>query len=310
MQPILIYLIEPPRLIILGLLLSATWVHFRGKEKMRFARTMGDLGTLVAPYNALVYLTSRTPNRPYLDEAAFPEMQVIKDNWQVFRDEGLRLRADGAVKGVVSENADIAFDSFYRRGWTSFYITWYGHPLPSAERLCPKSIALLKQGPTIKGARFANLPAGAGLGRHRDPFAGFVRYQLALDTPKSDDCWIKVDGERRSWRDGQVMIFDETYVHEASNQTDKDRLILFCDVERPVAAPMQPINRLFLRLVMGSSGTQNEPGEKIGALNTFYGWVSGIHGWLKRLKAKNRRLYYAQKWAALAVLAAVFLAPY
>jgi cytochrome oxidase assembly protein ShyY1 len=73
---------------------------------------------------------------------------------------------------------------------------------------------------------------------------------------------------------------------------------------------MRPINRLFLKLVMGSSGTQNEPGEKVGALNTFYGWISGVHGWLKRIKLTNRRLYYAQKWAALALLAAIFLAPW
>ena len=310
MQPILLYLIEPPRLLIYGLFLSAIWVQSRGREKMRFARTMGDLGTLAAPYNALVYLTSKTPNRPYLDETHFPEMQVIKDNWQLFREEGMRLRAEGATHGAVSENTDIAFDSFYRRGWTSFYITWYGHPLPSAQRLCPKSVELLSSVPTIKGALFANLPAGSFLGRHRDPFAGFVRYQVALDTPNSDDCWISVDGEKRSWRDGQVMIFDETYVHEVRNDTDKDRLVLFCDVERPVAAPMRPINRLFLKLVMGSSGTQNEPGEKVGALNTFYGWISGFHGWLKQIKLTNRRLYYAQKWAALALLAAIFLAPW
>lgn len=310
MQSVLTYLVEPPRLVIWGLLLSATWVHFRGREKLRFARTMGDLGTLVAPYNALVYLTSKTPNKPYLDASHFPEMQLIRDNWRVFREEGMRLRAEGATHGAVSDNTDIAFDSFYRRGWTSFYITWYGHPLPSAERLCPKSVELLRQVPTVKGALFANLPAGAFLGRHRDPFAGFVRYQVALDTPNSDDCWIEVDGQRRSWRDGEVMVFDETYVHEVRNETDKDRLVLFCDVERPVAAPMRPINRLFLKLVMGSSGTQNEPGEKVGALNTFYGWISGAHGWLKQLKLTHRRLYYAQKWVALAVLAGVFLLPY
>jgi len=310
MQPALLYLIEPPRLVILGLFLSAVWVQSRGREKMRFARTMGDLGTLVAPYNALVYLSSKTPNTAYLDESHFPEMQVIKNNWQVFREEGLRLRQDGATHGVVTENTDIAFHSFYKRGWKSFYITWYGHPLPSAERLCPRSVELLRQVPTIRGALFANLPAGAFLGRHRDPFAGFVRYQLGLDTPNSDDCWIRVDGEKRSWRDGEVLIFDETYVHDASNFTDKDRLILFCDVERPVAAPMRPLNRAFLSLVMGSSGTQNEPGEKVGSLNTFYGWVSGAHGWLKQLKSTHRSLYYAQKWVAIALLAAVFLAPW
>jgi beta-hydroxylase len=306
---ILAYLVEPPRLLVYGLIASTVLVQLRGREKLRFARTMGDLGTYAWPYNALVYLTSRTPNRPYLPEWDFPEMQVIKDNWRVLRDEALKLRSEGAVHGSIGDQ-DIAFSSFYRRGWKSFYIKWYGHPLPSAERLCPRSAALLNQVPSIRGALFANLPAGGSLGRHRDPFAGFVRYQLGLETPNSDACWISVDGEKRSWRDGEVLIFDETYVHEVLNDTDKDRLILFCDVERPVAAPMRPINRAFLSLVMGSSGTQNEPGEKIGTLNTVYGVVSGAHKWLKQLKARHRRVYYAQKWVTLGLLGAVFLAPY
>ncbi len=41
-----------------------------------------------------------------------------------------------------------------------------------------------------------------------------------------------MDGERHSWRDGHGVVFDETYLHWAENRSDKDRLILFCDIER------------------------------------------------------------------------------
>jgi aspartyl/asparaginyl beta-hydroxylase (cupin superfamily) len=49
---------------------------------------------------------------------------------------------------------------------------------------------------------FTELPSGSYLGKHRDPYAGSVRYHLGLVTPNSDDCFIEVDQERYSWRDG------------------------------------------------------------------------------------------------------------
>ena len=88
--------------------------------------------------------------------------------------------------------------------------------------------------PNVHGAMFAMLPPGAKLGAHRDPFAGSLRYHLGLVTPNSDDCFIIVDGEKCVWRDGEAIMFDETFIHTAENRTDQNRIILFCDVERPM----------------------------------------------------------------------------
>lgn len=81
---------------------------------------------------------------------------------------------------------------------------------------------------------FAELPSGSHLGKHRDPYAGSVRYHLGLSTPNDERCFIEVDGVRRSWHDGEVIIFDETFVHWAQNDTEQTRIILFCDIERPM----------------------------------------------------------------------------
>ena len=309
MQAFLLYLIEPPRLILLALALSATFVNLRGRVRLKFARQLTDHSTFMAPYNALVYLYSRASTRPYLDLADFPAMRRVTENWQVFRDEGLKLMDEGKVRAATGAN-DVGFHTFFKRGWKRFYLKWYEHPIPSAETLCPKSAALLRSIREVKGAMFATLPPGGRLGRHRDPFAGSVRYHLGLRTPNDDACWIEVDGERRSWRDGEAMVFDETYVHEALNETDVTRLILFCDVERPMAGLMAPVNRWFMRRVMGETGTQNEEGETIGAINRLYASVAGLQAWLKALKEKNRPLYYTQKWVGISAVLALFLAPY
>jgi beta-hydroxylase len=209
MQSVLYYLLQPPRLALLLLALSAACVHFRGRVRLKFARQITDHSTFTAPYNALVYLSSRAPNRPFLDPADFSELQAITDNWWVFREEGLRLMDEAKITTAIGDN-DVGFHTFFKRGWKRFYLKWYGNNLPSALALCPKSAALLNSMPKIHGAMFATLPPGGKLGRHRDPFAGSLRYHLGLRTPNDDACWIEVDGVRKSWRDGEAMVFDET----------------------------------------------------------------------------------------------------
>ncbi|MGH6971156.1 MAG: aspartyl/asparaginyl beta-hydroxylase domain-containing protein, partial [Caulobacteraceae bacterium] len=254
------YLLGPTRVFLALVAASAAAVHYRGRARLNVRRQITDHSTFTAPYNALVYLASRVPSRAFLDPASFEAMRPVAGNWRVFREEGLRLMDEGKVRAATGDN-DLGFHTFFKRGWKRFYLKWYHHPQPSAEALCPRSTAILAGIPEVKGAMFTTLPPGARLGRHRDPFAGALRYHLGLRTPNDDRCWIEVDGERRSWRDGEAMVFDETYVHEALNETDVTRLILLCDVERPLAGPMRPINRWIMRHVMGATGTQNEEGE-------------------------------------------------
>jgi hypothetical protein len=102
------------------------------------------------------------------------------------------------------------------------------------KKYCPETVELLKQIPSVKAAMFAVLPAGSELLQHRDPYAGSLRYHLGLITPNSEACNIIVDGQPYAWRDGEDVLFDETYIHWAQNKTDVDRIILFCDVERPI----------------------------------------------------------------------------
>jgi beta-hydroxylase len=303
------YLLQPPRLLLWFLLVSAAYVHLRGRVRLKFRRQVADHSTLTAPYNFLVYLASKVPRGPFMDPAAFPALKVLTDNWRVFREEGLRLMDEERIVPATGDN-DLGFHTFFKRGWKRFYLKWYGNDLPSARAHCPRSFDILSRVPGVHGAMFATLPPGAKLGRHRDPFAGSLRYHLGLRTPNDDRCWIAVDGEKRSWRDGEPLVFDETFVHEAYNGSDVTRLILFCDVERPVRQPMAAVNRWMIRHVMRATVTQNEEGEPVGAINRLYARLSGFLASGKALKARNRRLYYLIKTGALVILLAAFLAPW
>ncbi len=202
-------LLSPQFLVLWAFIGSTLAVHFRGKVRLGFWRQFTDHSTLMAPYNVLMYMFSAVPNRPILEEKSFPEMNVLRDNWQTIREEAVDLFAQGQIKAADKYN-DWGFNSFFRTGWKRFYLKWYDEPLPSALANCPKTVALLSSIPNIKGAMFTNLPPGGRLVQHRDPFAGSIRYHLGLQVPKSPgECRIFIDGDPHTWHDGEALLFDD-----------------------------------------------------------------------------------------------------
>jgi beta-hydroxylase len=294
--------------ILLIFALCGVYVHFRGHLRHRWTRQILDHSTIMAPYNVLMYVFSAVPTRPFVDLERFPQLEPLRENWQVLRDEGLRLFDEGYIRAAAKYN-DLGFNSFFRRGWKRFYLKWYGDFLPSAQNLCPKSTQLLAGIPSVKAAMFAVLPPGSKLGKHRDPFAGSLRYHLGLSTPNSPKCWINVDGERYYWKDGEAVMFDETYIHHAANETDQTRLILFCDIDRPLSNPVaRALNRHVGRPLAKAAATQNVEGEKIGVLNHLFGYAYQIRVLGKKIQAWNKPIYHVLKWGLIGGAAyAIFL---
>jgi beta-hydroxylase len=286
------------------LILSVLHIHFRGKVRLPFGRQLFDHSSFMAPINIFMHLFSRVPSTPYIPVREFPELDVLQQNWETIREEALHLVALQKIK-ASEENNDAGFNSFFKTGWKRFYLKWYDASHPSAERLCPKTYALLKGIPTVKAAMFAELPPGARLNPHRDPFAGSMRYHLGLATPNDDRCFIEVDGQRYSWRDGQGVIFDETFIHWAENTSGSDRVILFCDVERPLRFGMGGINRWLGRTMMTAAASPNETGDQTGLVSKLFR-ISHVMGqYRRRYKAWNKSAYKATKVLLIVGLAAL-----
>ena len=288
--------------VLLTFIASALFVHLRGRVRFRLARALTDFTVFLAPVNVLMYAFSRTPRSAYIDVAQFPEMAALQQNWQTIRAEALRLNDEGYIRAAAGYT-DMGFNSFFRTGWKRFYLTWYGKDLASAQALCPETVKLLRSIPSIKAAMFASLPPGATLVRHRDPYAGSLRYHLGLQTPNDPGCYIDVDGQRYHWRDGEAVMFDETFIHHAANTTDQPRVILFCDIERPLwGSPLRWFNRFFARHVMSAASTQNINGEPIGGVNQVFAHAYKLRAMAKEFKRGNRTAYYIGKWLMIAAL--------
>jgi beta-hydroxylase len=155
---------------------------------------------------------------------------------------------------------------------------------------------------------FAELPPGAKLNPHRDPYAGSLRYHLGLATPNDDRCFIEVDGQRHSWRDGQSVIFDETYIHWAVNGSEVDRVILFCDIERPMRFRWaQAVNGWLGRTLMTAASSPNEAGDQTGLISKLF-TISYVMGqYRRRYKAWNKTAYQITKAGLIIGLVGVII---
>lgn len=270
---------------------------------------------IFTPFNCLLYLfTQLRAKQPIINLDKFHELDEIQNNWEVIKEEVVdlyRQRYFELTKKPESDGSyDIGFRTFFKYGWSKFYIKWYGYTHESAKQLCPRTVKILENMPSINGAMFTLMPPGSQLTRHLDPIACSLRYHLGLDTPNSDDCYINIDGVSYSWRNGEALLFDETYLHYAKNNSDQYRLILMCDVERPMNCIGRFINFLYKGLVRFTV-VPNIEGDKRGFANVLFSSLAPLIQKIKALKLTNRKLYLTIKYTinlSLAVLAIAIVA--
>jgi beta-hydroxylase len=286
--------------------------RYRGSARYADLREYFRKGwPIFSPLNCLLYLTTQTRGSgAILDADNFPQLAPLKDNWETIRDEAVALHEqhyfDLTKRPGTPAYYDVGFRTFFKYGWSRFYLHWYGYTHHSARALCPKTVSILARVPSLNGAMFALLPPGSQLSRHADPMACSLRYHLGLATPNSDTCFINIDGRDHSWRDGKVLMFDETYLHYARNDSDQPRLILMCDINRPTNALGTLVNFLYKSLPRLSVVPNTEVDHR-GFANRVFSWLSPLLGRSKALKQANRPLYLALKYSVNTLLLLIVL---
>lgn len=282
---------------------SIAYVYrWRGRTRYaRFSQYLRKSWPVFAPLNCLLYMSTRRAARgPVVDAAVVEGLAQVRAQWEVIRDEALALHATGEIDRTSMPDSagyhDLGFRTFYKRGWKKFYLSWYGPAHPSARRLCPSTVAIVEQVPGIRAAMFSLLPPGAELSLHADPLACSLRYHLGLATPNSAACHIVVDGHVLAWKDGEDFVFDETYPHHAVNGAHTHRLILMCDVERPMRLPGRVVN-FFYSFVAKALAVPNTPEDRRGALTRAFAAIGPLRSAGVALKARHRGAYAALKLA-------------
>lgn len=265
-------------LIALYVVASIGYVYrWRGRARYpSFSHYLCSSSPLFAPLNCLLYLATRGyARRPVMDAAYLSGIAILRQRWAQIRDEAFALHLAGESDATRTRHPigqyDLAFRTFRRRGWKTFYLKWYGKPHRSARRLCPESVRLLEQVPSIRAAMFSVLPAGDELGLRADPLACSLHYHLGLETPNSDRCFINVVGTQLPWRDGEDFVVDGTYPHYARNGSGELRLILVCEVDRPMNFIGRAFSALY-RVAARAMAEPNTPEDRCGS----FGWLSWV----------------------------------
>jgi beta-hydroxylase len=302
-------------MLVLSMLIAASIVYvyrYRGSARYADFREYFRKGwPIFSPANCLLYVTTQARGSgPIQDVARYPELAALRDNWEVIRDEALALQAQNYFEMTKRPGTpayyDVGFRTFFKNGWCRFYLKWYGYTHHSARALCPKTVEILSRVPSLNGAMFALLPPGSQLSRHADPMACSLRYHLGLATPNSDDCFINIDGQNHSWRDGKVLMFDETYLHYARNDSAQPRLILMCDIDRPTN-PLGSVVNMFYKCLTRLSVVPNTDADRRGFANRVFSSLSPLLGRSQALKQTNRPLYLVLKYSVNTLLLLIAL---
>jgi ornithine lipid ester-linked acyl 2-hydroxylase len=194
---------------------------------------------------------SRVGNPPIYDNAVFPWTKLIEADWQAIRTEldAVLVRKDD-LPGFHELATDVATIS-QDRGWKTFLLCGYGFRSQANIEQCPKTWAACQNIPGLITVMFSILEPGKHLPPHRGPYNGVLRLHLGLIVPEPHErLGIRVDHELYRWREGEAVIFDDAYEHEAWNNTDKTRVVLFVDFRKPLRFPANLINRFLLSLAV------------------------------------------------------------
>ncbi|NJK41728.1 MAG: aspartyl/asparaginyl beta-hydroxylase domain-containing protein [Acaryochloridaceae cyanobacterium SU_2_1] len=204
----------------------------------------------------------------FFDVSQFPWIEGIEANWQLIRqelEEILQYRDD------IPNFQDISRDQYgitQDQRWKTFFFYAYGVQAMQNCTLCPQTANLLHTIPGLKTAFFSILLPGKQIPPHRGPYNGVLRYHLGLKIPQAaDQCGIRVGNTIRHWQEGKSLVFDDSFEHEAWNNTEEVRVVLFVDVVRPLRFPVSLLNQLIIQLIAWSPYIQDAAANQKNGMN-------------------------------------------
>ncbi|XP_053098564.1 aspartyl/asparaginyl beta-hydroxylase-like, partial [Hemicordylus capensis] len=172
-------------------------------------------------------------------ETGYTELvKSIERNWKVLRDEGLAVMDRG--KGLfLPEDENLR----EKGDWSQFTLWQQGRKNENACRSVPKTCELLERFPEATGCRrgqikYSVMHPGTHVWPHTGPTNCRLRMHLGLVIPKKG-CRIRCAQDTRSWEEGKVLIFDDSFEHEVWQDADDYRLIFIVDVWHPELTPQQ-----------------------------------------------------------------------
>jgi aspartate beta-hydroxylase len=181
------------------------------------------------------------PPSPYPDRRIFPWIERLEACTAAIREEMLqRLDAvDGRERVFLSETVE----RVNLRGvdnepsWNGYYFYRHGVRREDNCTACPATAAAIDELPLsrVTGHGPEVLYSVFTPGTHLLPHRGVTNTRLVAHLPLAvpEDCALRVGGELHVWQEGRVVVFDDTYEHEAWNRSPRTRVVMIFDIWNP-----------------------------------------------------------------------------
>ena len=201
--------------------------------------------------NRAIARQSKLPVQPFYRPSDFAWVAPVEANWKAIRAE---LDAVLAHRDALPNFQDISTDQYTLTDddrWKTYFFYGYGFRSDANCARCPETTRLIEAIPGMETAMFSILAPGKRIPPHTGPYKGVLRYHLGLVVPDVpvEQVGIRVGGETAGWSEGASLVFDDSYQHEAWNDTDETRVVLFLDVVRPLREPMRTINAAVIKAI-------------------------------------------------------------
>lgn len=133
---------------------------------------------------------------------------------------------------VESHNSKFTDFEGYGRGWLAWLFSSEGEWFEETCRLAPKTTELLRMTHFTQGEfLYSEISAGGVIPPHTGGCNAVLSVHLGLIIPPS--ARIQVGQEVRGWQKGQVLAFDDSFVHGCWNPSKDRRICLVWEVWHP-----------------------------------------------------------------------------
>ncbi|XP_069846885.1 aspartyl/asparaginyl beta-hydroxylase isoform X1 [Dipodomys merriami] len=172
-------------------------------------------------------------------ETGYTELvKSLERNWKLIRDEGLAVM-DTTKSLFLPEDENLR----EKGDWSQFTLWQQGRKNENACKGAPKTCSLLEKFPETTGCRrgqikYSIMHPGTHVWPHTGPTNCRLRMHLGLVIPK-EGCKIRCANETKTWEEGKVLIFDDSFEHEVWQDASSFRLIFIVDVWHPELTPQQ-----------------------------------------------------------------------
>lgn len=138
---------------------------------------------------------------------------------------------EGNYSTWIGERPDYLSNPINRSvAWKTLTFRIFGIDYPPNKEYCPTIAKIIDKYPFIVTAEFSMLEPNTHIFPHTGFTGNLLRAHLGLKIPKGDVA-IKVGDDIVRWNNREVIVFDDSVLHEAWNKTEEKRVVFMFDFE-------------------------------------------------------------------------------